>query len=245
MGLELDFDRLIKEVLSSGGQVSCKRHYGLDIDTYAWTADFVKDQKLRKEIEVLQGEITKAQRSLIDTEELRAAFETGVRQTKQNFLELLKDHVSKAQRHEEPIIGGLHAWGVIRSELPLMSLLLISGEDTKALFLDLPEGVKGEDVELTVATIRNQIVKCNKTIEKELSPQSRWFFNDRGEPFPYPAGCRWTKFVEGWKKVVARFDGKVDLEGVALTTEDEHAAFYLLELDKVGKLTPLREAWKK
>ena len=46
--LYLDFDRLIKEVLGSGGQVSFKRHYKLDVEKYAWVADFVKDQKLRK-----------------------------------------------------------------------------------------------------------------------------------------------------------------------------------------------------
>ena len=242
--LYLDFDRLIKEVLGSGGQVSFKRHYKLDVEKYAWVADFVKDQKLRKEIEQLQEEITKTQLSLIDKKELRGMFEAGIKQTKENFLQLLKDHISKAQRHDEPVIGGLHAWGVIRSELPLMSLLLISPEDTKSIFADLPEGTKGGDIELTVAAIRAQIEKCNRTIETELSPPERWFFDDQGRPRPYPGGCRWTKFVEGWRKVATRYEGKVTIEGVALSTEDEHAAWYLLELDKIAKLTPLREAWK-
>ena len=241
----LDFDGAIGKVLGSSGQISFKRRYRIDVEKYSWVKDYIHDQKIRKEIERLQKEITATQGSFIDRDELRVMFEAGLKQVKQDFLELLKNHLLEAQSRVWPVIAGLHPYGVIPDQLSLMSATLVSSEEIKDIIAELPVGVKSKEIERTVEGNKKQIAKLNETIDKELSPQERWFYFDTGKPASYPTGCRWTKFVEGWKKVVSRFDGKVDIEGCALVTEDEFAAFNMLELDKVHKLTPLRTPWKK
>ena len=243
--LTINFDNNIKEVLASGGQVGIKYTYRLDVDKYSWVKDYVRDQKLRQEIDQLRKEIAEAQNSPIDKSELRAMFEAGVEQTRQNFLELLKNNLSKAQKRECGVIGGLHEYGNIASELPLMSITLVSSEDIKDIIAALPPGIKQKEIEKTIEGIKKQIAEREAIIEKELSPKDRWFYDDRGNSLPYPAGCRWNKFVDGWRRVVSRFDGKVDIEGCALVTEDEFAAFHMLELEKVYKLTPLRAPWER
>ena len=242
--LTLDFDRVIKEALASSGQVGFKHSYRLDVVNYSWVKDYVRDQKLRQEIGRLREKIAEAQNSPIDKSELRAMFEAGVEQTRQNFLELLKNNLSKAQKRECGVIGGLHEYGVIASELPLMSTTLVSSEDIKDIIAALPPGIKQKEIEKTIEGIKKQIAEREAIIEKELSPKDRWFYDDRGNSFPYPAGCRWTKFVEGWKKVVARFSDKCNIEGCALKTDDEFSAFHMLDLEKVFKLTPLRQPWE-
>jgi len=242
--LTIDFDHAIREVLASSGQISFKRRYRLDVVNYSWVKDYVRDQKARQEIDQLKKEIAEAQKSLIDKNELQAMFLAGVEQTRKNFLEYLKGNLARAQRHECGVVGGLHEYGNIKSELPLMAVTLVSPEEIEDIIEDLPDGVKREKVEEDVETLKGKIAELNNLIEKELSPPDRWIYSDIGNPLPYPNGCRWTKFVEGWKKVVARFDGKVDIEGCALKTDEEFAAFHMLELASVPKLTPLREPWE-
>jgi hypothetical protein len=241
----VDFDRAIKQVLSSDGQVSFKRQYKLDVDKYSWVPLFVRDQQIRKEIEGLQQEIAATRLSLIDRDELRAMFDAGVEQAKANFLELLRDHLSRAQRHEEAIIGGLQAYGVIKNELHLAVLLLALPEDIEEIIQGLPEGMRRKDIEKKVQGFERQIAKLNETIEKELSPKGRWFYDDAGNPLGYPQGCRWSLFVDGWRKVQKRYDGKVDIEGCTLRTEEEFNAFYALGFERLDKITPLRPAWQK
>lgn len=241
----LDLDMAIRDVLASSGQVRFKRQYRLDVVHYAWVKDYMRDQNMRREIDQLGKKIAETQKSRIDKNELRSMFEAGVEQTRRNFLELLKTNLARAQGHESGVIIAFHEYGVIPSELPLMALSLVSSEELADAIESLPEGVKREKVGKDVEVFRDKIAKLNEIIEKELSPPDRWIYNDMGNPFPYPKGCRWTKFVEGWKTVVARFDGKVDIEGCALVTEDEFAAFHMLELDKVRKLTPLRKPWER
>jgi len=241
----IDFDHAIREVLASSGQVSFKRRYRLDVVNYSWVKDYVRDRKTREEIGELGKKITEAQKSLIDKDELQAMFVAGVEQMRLNFLELLKTNLSRAQRHESGVIVAFHEYGNISTELPLMALSLASSEEIADVIASLPDGVKRDKVGKDVEVFRDKIAKLNEIIEKELSPPDRWIYNDMGNPFPFPSGCRWSKFVEGWKKVLARFDGKVDIEGCALATEDEFAAFHMLELDRVPKLTPLRTPWER
>jgi len=243
--VSVDFDHAIREVLASSGQILFKRRYRLDVVNYSWVKDYVRDQKARQEIDQLKKEIAEALKSPIDKIELQKMFEAGVEQTRQNFLEYLKGNFARAQKHECGVVGGLHEYGNIKSELPLMAITLISHEEISDIIADLPDGVKREKVEEDVEALKGKIAKLNDVIGKELSPKDRWLYDDRGNPLPYPAGCRWTKFVEGWKTVVARFSGKCDIEGCALVTEDEFAAFHLLELDRVYKLTPLRTPWER
>ena len=241
----IDFDDAVKQVLGAGGPVTFKRHYQLDVKGYSWVEIFVRDQKTRKEIERLQEEITATQKSLIDREELRLMFKTGLDQVKRDFLELLKDHLSQAQRRESAVVRGLRQFGAISNDLLFMPITLVSDGEIGDIIAGLPVGVKRSEIEKTVEGIKKEIEKLKETIDKELSPQERWFYSDTGKPIPYPKGCRWFRFVGDWKRVVSRFDGKVDIEGCALKTEAEFEAFYLLELDKVRKLTPLRTPWEK
>jgi len=242
--VSVDFDHAIREVLSSSGQMSFKRRYRLDVVSYSWVKDYVKDQKARREIENLKKEIAEALKTPIDKDELQTMFEAAVGRTRQNFLEYLKGNLARAQRHECGVVGGLHEYGNIKSELPLMAVTLVSPEEISDIISDLPDGVKREKVEEDVEALRSKITKLNALIESELSPPDRWIYSDIGNPLSYPNGCRWTKFVEGWKKVVARFSGKCDIEGCLLKTDDEFAAFHMLELASVPKLTPLREPWE-
>ena len=242
--LTIDFDHAIREVLASSGQMSFKRRYKLDVVNYSWVKLYVRDQRTRQEIDQLKKKIAEALKSPVDKDELRAMFEAGVEQTRRNFLEYLKANFARAQKHEGGVIGGLHEYGNISTELPLMAVTLVSPEEITEIVESLPDGVKRKKVEEDVEALKDEITKLLNIIEKELSPKSRWFHNNSGDPLSYPNGCRWTKFVEGWKKVVARFDGKVDIEGCALTTEDEFAAFHMLELASVPKLTPLRQPWE-
>ena len=242
--LTIDFDHAIREVLASSGQMSFKSVYRLDVSNYSWVKDYVRDQRTRQEIDQLRKEIAEAQNSLIDKIELQKMFEAGVEQTRQNFLEHLKDNFARAQRHECGVVGGLHEFGVIKSELPLMAVTLVSPKEIADIVADLPDGIKREKVEKDIEAFKGKIVELNDVIEKDLSPKDRWFYDDRGNPLPYPNGCRWTKFVEGWRRVVSRFDGKVDIEGCALKTDEEFAAYHMLELASVYKLTPLRKPWE-
>jgi len=242
--LSVDFDHAIREVLASSGQMSFKRRYRLDVVSYSWVKDYVKDQKARQEIDQLKKEIAEALKTPIDRIELQAMFLAGVEQTRKNFLELLKGNLARAQRHECGVVGGLHEYGNIKSELPLMAVTLVSPEELSDIIAGLPDGVKREKVEENVEILKGKIAELNDVIEKELSPPDRWIYSDIGNALPYPNGCRWTKFVEGWRKVVARFSGKCDIEGCLLKTDDEFAAYHMLELASVPKLTPLREPWE-
>ena len=243
--VSVDFDHAIREVLASSGQILFKRRYRLDVVNYSWVKDYVRDQKARQEIDQLKKEIAEALKSPIDKIELQKMFEAGVEQTRQNFLEYLKGNFARAQKHECGVVGGLHEYGNIKSELPLMAVTLVSPEEISDIIAGLPDdGVKREKVEEDVETLKGKITKLNDLIEKELSPPDRWIYSDIGNPLPYPNGCRWTKFVDGWRRVVSRFDGKVDIEGCALKTDEEFAAFHMLELASVPKLTPLRKPWE-
>jgi len=242
--LTVDFDHAIREVLASSGQMSFKRRYRLDVVNYSWVKDYVRDQKARQEIDQLKKEIAEALKTPIDKNELQKMFEAGVEQTRQEFLAYLAGNLARAQRHECGVVGGLHEYGNIKSELPLMSVTLIRPEEIADIIQSLPDGVKREKVEEDVEALKGKIAKLNDVIDKELSPPDRWIYSDIGNPLPYPNGCRWTQFVLGWKKVVARFSGKCDIEGCLLKTEDEFAAFHMLELASVPKLTPLREPWQ-
>ena len=47
--------------------------------------------------------------------------------------------------------------------------------------------------------------------------------------------------MQDWRKVVSRFQGNVNIEGFLCESEEEKVAFFALGLDKVRKVTPLRE----
>jgi len=119
--------------------------------------------------------------------------------------------------------------------LPILALNLLSTSEINEILSVLETGKKKQEIEETVKNLTNEIANNKKIIDAELSPQERWLYFDSGHPLHYPKGCRWTIFVNDWKKVASYFEGHVTIEGYPLETEHEHAAFRMLGLDEVYK----------
>ncbi len=243
MDLSMTPERLAGLVIGHTGGAAIKSSIGLDTKTYDWAKGYSRDKKIREKIDGLQHEIAQTKALPIYKDELRAMFESRVKTINDFRLKQLSAHLASVQQRSEPlfnenIIDGkkfLGAW-----MLPFF--MKFSLEETDIIFADLPEGVRLKDIENTIARCQKEIKELEVVLEKELNPQERWFYHDTGRARPYPKGCRWTLFAETWKKVVAKFEGKVDIEGCQLKTPEEHMAFGLLELEKVPKVLPLREA---
>jgi hypothetical protein len=124
-------------------------------------------------------------------------------------------------------------------------LMDFSEAEIDEIFSQIPDGVRQEEIEASAKAIGKKIANLEEKIRLELSPQNRWLHNQEGNPFPYPVGCRWTIFVEDWKKVLSRYNGKANIDGCAITSPEEGAAYHALELDQVRRLTPLREPRKR
>jgi len=235
----LDNDRWVKMVLGEGGQVNMKRLYGIDTINYAWVQDYVRDKKIREEIEEIQAEIKKVNNSLIHKDELKKLLINRLKGAKESLIDYLKCHLLQVQERKEALFGDYHI-----KRMPSAAFLSIFSQEIEDIFPDLPEGVAQQDIDKKSKELMNKIEKLKETIEKELSQRDRWVHFGTGLPVPYPRGCRWTQFVNDWKKVISRFEGGATIEGCALKSEEEYKAFYLLELDKVRKYTPLRKPFK-
>jgi len=232
-----DFSNLINRVLVSSDGPQIKRLFEIDVDKYLWVESYIRDKAIRKEIGELKAKIPEIQKSLISRSELRQQFEEGLKQIRIARMQQIKNHLMAAQKREIGVMSSDNVAG-----LKLHPYLELSKADINTLFTDLPEGVPQEDINKDIAAISTKIRKLEEKINQEFSPQSRWVHLSSGYPMPYPKGCRWTAFVEGWKKVVARFESGVNIEGYPFETHEEEIAYHMLELDKVRKLTPLRKA---
>jgi hypothetical protein len=229
-------------VIGSSGGASVKHLFRIDTNTYSWVKDYVRDKKIRSEIKRLQDEIAKTNALPIHKDELRRRFEGRIEQINKSRIQQMITHLDGVQKRENPLINELmiNAWK-LNDALFNPVLINLAAIDIDEIFSELQDGVPQKEIDETVKQLQDKIVKLEKVIEQELSPQQRWFFRDNGDPEPYPQGCRWTPFVQTWEKVVSKFSGKVDIEGCALTSSDELAAFGLLELDRVAKRPPLRD----
>lgn len=235
----LDNDRWVKMVLNEGGQVNMKRLYGIDVKSYAWIQDYVRDKKIREEIEGIQEEIKKTRNSLIHRDELKKLFINRLEGAKGSLVDYLKDHLIEVQERKEALLGDFYV-----KRMPFAAFLSIFSQEIEGIFPELPEGVTQQDIDKKCKELTGKIEGLEKMIQEELSPQGRWIHFDSGLPMPYPRGCRWTLFVNDWKRVISRFEGEATIEGCALKTDEEYKAFYLLGLDKVRKYTPLRKPFK-
>ena len=242
MDLSLTPGNLAGLVTGNAGGAAIKRRIGLDTKTYDWAKSYARDKKIREKIDGSQREMAQAKALPICKDELKAMFKSRVKTINDFRLRQLSAHLAGVQQRSDPlfnenIIDGRKFLGASM----LLFFMQFSPEETDAIFADLPEGVREKDIENTIARCQEEIKKLEVVLEKELNPKERWFYREDGKPWPYPKGCRWTLFAETWKKVVARFEGKVDIEGCQLKTPEEYMAFGLLELEKVPKLPPLRE----
>jgi hypothetical protein len=232
---------LAGKVVGYTGGAAIKRIFGLDTRTYGWVEDFVRDESCRKKIETLKQKIAEAQALPIHKDELRNMFDDQVKKVNSFRIAQLKANLSDFQSRRERIIDELYMDNrLILGAKPYPFLMSFSAEDLEKIFSDLPEGAKQKDIDKTVSRYQAKIKELETVIKSELSPPGRWFHKDNGAPIPYPQGCRWTPFVETWRKVAARFDGKVNIEGEALKAPEEFAAYHLLDLDRVTKLPPLK-----
>lgn len=241
-------ERMAALVIGSTGGAAIKQTFRIDTIKYAWVPDYLKDKKIREQIEVLRRDITEAQNSLIHKEELRPVFESRIKALNKFRSDQLREVLSAIQSRQpfpnlnESVIGG----GRTILGAPFLPFFIQMPEsDIDEIFSQLPEGVRQSDIEKKIETCRKEISKLEGVIASELSPQSRWVFNDRGDPLPYPNGCRWTEFVTTWSKVVARFEGSVDIEGCLLTTPEAFQAYHSLDMGNIPKITPLRPAFGK
>ena len=233
-----DIDRIANSVLSNTGGAAVKRHFR----TYAWVKDYVYDQKIREEIKRLQEKIVETGALPIHKDELESRFKARVEEINTFRIQQLKDHLASVQKREDPLFTELILDNKkINGTRMLPFFMNFSPTQIETIFSELPDGVSQKDIEKSVSELQKKILKLEDVLSKELSPQKRWYYRDDGVPVPYPQGCRWTAFVEVWKKVLSRFEGRVDIEGSALETPEEHGAFGLLGLDRVMKITPLRK----
>lgn len=229
-------------VIGSSGGAAVKHLFGIDTNTYSWVKDYVRDKKIRSEIKHLQDEIAETNALPMHKDELRQMFESRIDQINKSRIQQMITHLDGVQKREGPLINELmiNNWK-INGALFNPDPINLAATNIDEIFSELQDGVSQKEIDKTVKQLQDKIVKLEKVIEQELTPQSRWFFRDNGNPEPYPQGCRWTPFVQTWGKVASKFSGKVDIEGCALTSPDEIAAFGLLGLDRMAKRPPLRD----
>lgn len=239
MAIERNLNGLVSRVFSTGG-AAIKHAFRLNVITYAWVKDYVRDQNTREEIKRLQDKIVETRALLIHKDELRETFKERIEQINAFRIQQLKDHLTDVQKRQDLLFTELILDNKkINGARMLPFFMNFSPTQIETIFSELPDGVSQKDIEKSVSELQKKILKLEDVLSKELSPQDRWFYHDTGTSEPYPQGCRWTLFVNVWKKVVSRFEGKVDIEGYALKTPEEFEAFGLLNLDSVMKITPL------
>ena len=227
---KLDNDEWIKGVLGSATIVNIKREYGVDVVKYDWVKDYIRDKKAREKIDKLGKEIAAVQKAPIHKDEVTSIFKESLKAIKLSVLEQLKSHLHKVQIREVELFHGLDT-----KILSTFALNQLSASEISEALSILETGKKKQEIEKAVEGLEGEIESLQKLIDTELSPQHRWLHFTSGHPVPYPHGCKWTIFANDWKTVALRFEGHVTIEGYPLETEHEHAAFRMLELDKVYK----------
>jgi hypothetical protein len=232
-------DELVKGVLSPAG-MAIRHSFRLDVTTYAWVKDYVRDQDTREEIKRLQEKIVETRALPIHKDELREIFKERIEQINAFRIQQLKDHLAEVQKRQEPLFTELILDNKKISGARMLPFFMnFSPTQIETIFSELLDGVSQKDIEKSVSELQKNILKLEDVLSKELNPKERWFYRDTGIAEPYPNGCRWSLFVNVWKRVLSRFEGEVDIEGYALNTPEEFEAFGLLKLDGVMKITPL------
>lgn len=237
-----DIDKAASAVIGNTGGAYVSKLFRLDTINYSWIKDYRRDQEIRAEIEDLRQKIIAAGKLPIHKDELRARFENQIKQMNEFRIRQIAAQLSSVQKREgiiyaENSIGELKVLGA-----PYLPYLInLSSSDIDAVFSEIPEGVKQKSIDKTIENCQKRIKELETIIDKELSPKSRWLYRDNGEPMAYPTGCRWKAFTDVWKKIQARFDAPVNINGSGLKTDAEYMAHSVLKLDKVPKSTPLRK----
>ena len=237
-------EELAGKVIGYTGGVAIKRAFGIDTRTYAWVKDFVRDKESRDRIKRLQEKITEVEEAPIHRDELKEMFEERVKKINGFRIAQLKEHLAEVQQGKAPLMNErLMDSKLVMGARMYPFFMQFSSADMGKLFSEFPEGIRQKDKDETIKQFREEIQKLEDYLARELSPQERWFHRENGNPHPYPQGCRWTAFVETWRRVASRFEGDVDIEGYRLKTDSEHQAYVSLGLNEEPKIPPLREPY--
>jgi len=230
-----DRSDLVQSVLSSSAIMDIKRRYLVDTEKYSWVKQYLRDKKLREEIKLQEKRKLEILNSPMHRDEIKETFKNELVRLKSMRLSNIQSHLLLVQERKASI-----------SEFNILPCFLISltKEEIDIIFSKISGGVRQKDIEASVEKIEDDIVEMRREILSELSPEHRWIYYPEGGQMLYPGGCRWTIFVEDWGKVVSRFVGAVNINGCAICSPEEQGAYYALGLDKVRKLTPLREPKK-
>ncbi|MFZ4437098.1 MAG: hypothetical protein ACOYOS_01595 [Syntrophales bacterium] len=226
---------LAASVLGSTGGAGVKRVSGLD-SKFSWVDAYLRDNALRNKIQNLQAEIAAALNSLMDRDDLKKMFISTLGGIERDRITWFVENLKAVQAGSGTMINS-HIL-TSRNYIPPVSL---SGGEIDAIFKQLPEGVKRADIDTRVAAMREEVKGIEEVISRELSPRERWIFREDGLPHAYPQGCRWTQFVIAWRKVISRYSGEASVDGDAMRSEQEKAAYYALGLDKVSRTPPFRD----
>lgn len=242
MNSNLTPERLASLVIGHDGGAAIKARILSGTRNYDWVQDYVRDRKIREKINGLQDEIQQARALPIHKKELKEMFESRMKSVNDFRLQQLSVHLADVQQRNRPLFNeySINEWKILGVSM-LPYLMAFSSAEIDAIFADLPEGVRKSDIDKTVTRCQKEIADLESILQRDLNPKERWFYRENGDPLPYPNGCRWTLFVETWKKVAAKFEGQVDIEGCRLKTDDDRMAFELLEIEKVKMMPPLRQ----
>ena len=228
---------LAEKVLRNSGGAAIKRLFKLDTIKYSWIDSYLRDKALRGKIDLLRQKSREVQALPIDRNELKAMFNSALETVRNERVTWLRDLLLTAQNRQGAMLNS-HRLRLGGDYIPDLGL---SPKDIDKAFMELAPGIKQSEIESEVKKHREEIASIEKLITDELSPSSRFIFNDDGSIVPYPQGCRWTQFVNAWEVIAPRFDGPVDIEGAAIISDAEKAAYDALELGNLSKITPLRK----
>lgn len=237
----LNGERIAAEVLSHSGGAYAKRYFKIDTFKFSWIPLFLRDEILRNKIQNCHQRIQEAKKMPIHKDELRARFQSAIDGIKNDRLSWFAAWLNKIQKRQA---FGLTSDNIRTNQyIPPLDL---SDADIDVIFSQLDEdGVRQADIDVMVKQSQKDIATAEKVIAQDLCPLDRWIYEDDGKPMPYPQGCRWTQYVIAWKKVAARYDGPVSVEGSAISNESEMSAYIALGLDKIGKFSPLKTPYRK
>lgn len=238
-------DRLINEVISSGSRHAqeIKKYFRIDLENYSWVEPYLRDLKKREKVRELEGEIVKVQNSLIGKEKVKEDFIEWRKETKKEFLDLIRKNLLEVQGRRKDFDGL-----ACDAEMRLFRCLLISSlsdKEIEEIFKDIPDGVSQSEIDKKVRGLEGEIRKLTEELNKSLARKDRWIYSESGEPLPWPEGCRWRIFVENWERLQSHFSKPVTIEGLPLKTAAEKKAWSSLELDNVmATQPPLRDPYE-
>ena len=233
---QLNPEKLAGQVIGYKNGIAIKGKFGLDTANYGWVDDYMEDLGLRKRRSNLQEGILEARQRPIHRDELRKIFEKQIDDINRFRINQLAQHLSEVQNRSTHMLNELLLENLrVDGTWLIPHMVKLTPKELDAIFSALPEGSSKAEISEAVEALDADIKKIDAKLTETESIKSRWIYNEKGDPLPYPNGCRWTLFVKTWERVAGKFSRPVDVEGYKLTTDREHYAYERLELGRVRK----------